>query len=99
MLDKPKELSYGPLYSQSTEELKAVKQYLVENLDKGFIVPSQAPFSSPVLFVKKPSSGLRFCVDYRKLNQLTKKDRYPLPLINKTLARLNKAKVYTKLDI
>ncbi len=58
MLDKPKELSYGLLYSQSTEELKAVKQYLVENLDKGFIVPSQAPFSSPVLFVKKPSSSL-----------------------------------------
>ncbi len=52
-----------------------------------------------MLFVKKPSSGLRFCVDYRKLNQLTKKDYYPLPLINKTLARLNKAKVYTKLDI
>ncbi len=52
-----------------------------------------------MLFVKKPSSGLRFCVDYRKLNQLTKKDRYPLPLIDETLARLNKAKVYIKLNI
>ncbi len=52
-----------------------------------------------MLFVKKPSSSLRFCIDYRKLNQLTKKDRYPLPLIDETLARLNKAKVYTKLDI
>ncbi len=52
-----------------------------------------------MLFVKKPSSGLRFCINYKKLNQLTKKDRYPLPLINKTLARLNKAKVYIKLNI
>ena len=72
---------------------------MLKNLHKGWIKPSQAPYSSPVLFVKKPNGSLRFCVNYRKLNQLTKKDRYPLPLIDETLARLNKAKVYTKLDI
>jgi hypothetical protein len=49
--------------------------------------------------VKKANSSLRFCVDFCRLNNLTCKDRYPLPLIDKTLARLAKAKVYTKLDI
>lgn len=92
-------LNYGPLYNQSAEELQQVKQYLMENLKKGWIEPSKAPYSSPVLFVKKPNGGLRFCVDYRKLNAITKKDRYPLPLIDETLARLCKAKIFTKLDI
>ena len=49
--------------------------------------------------MKKPSGGLRFCVDYRKLNAITKKDRYPLPLIDETLARLDKSQIFTKLDI
>jgi hypothetical protein len=52
-----------------------------------------------VLFVKKANSSLQFCVDFRKLNNLTYKDRYPLPLIDKTIARLAKAKIYIKLDI
>jgi hypothetical protein len=47
----------------------------------------------------KPDGGLRFCVDYRKLNALTKKDRYPLPLIEEVFERLSKAKIFTKLDI
>ena len=92
-------MGYGPLYSQSSEELKLVKQYLMENLERGWIEPSQAPYSSPVLFVKKPNGGMRSCVDYRKLNAVTKKDRYPLPLIDETLARLGNAKIFTKLDI
>ena len=70
----------------SAEELKVVKKYLVNNLDKGFIEPSQAPFAAPVLFVKKPDRSLYFYIDYRKLNYITKKDQYLLPLINKTLA-------------
>jgi hypothetical protein len=68
-------------------------------LHRGFIKASQSPFASPVLFVKKANRSLRFCVDFRRLNNLTRKDRYPLPLIDKTIARLAKAKVYTKLDI
>jgi hypothetical protein len=51
------------------------------------------------LFIKKPNGGLRLCIDYRKLNQLTRKDQYPLPLINKIFARLGKTKIFTKLDI
>jgi len=98
-LDASASLSYGPLYSQTTAELRALKDYLIENLDKGFIESSQAPWSSLVLFVKKPNSGLRFCIDFRKLNLLTRKDQYPLLLIDETLAHLNCVKVYIKLDI
>jgi transposase InsO family protein len=98
-LEEEHSLGYCPLYNQSVDELKATKQYLVENLAKGFIVPSQAPFASPVLFVKKASGGLRFCIDYRKLNAITRKNRYPLPLIDETLTRISKAKIFTKLDI
>jgi hypothetical protein len=92
-------LGYSPLYKMTTEELHTVKQYLLDNLHKGFIEPSQAPYASPVLFVKKPNGSLRFCIDYRKLNEITKKDRYPLPLIDETLARIANAKIFTKLDI
>ena len=83
----------------SREELALVKEYVKEHLSKGFIKASQSPFASLVLFIRKPQGGLRFCVDYRKLNAITKKDRYPLPLIDETLAQLNKAKIITKLDI
>ena len=94
-----KALKYSPLYRMSVEELEAVKQYITENLDKGFIEPSQAPFAAPILFVKKPNGSLRLCIDFRVLNSLTRKDRYPLPLIDETLARIASAKIFTKLDI
>lgn len=97
--DKEATLAPSPLYGMSLEHLELAKAYLQEHLDKGFIEHSDAQFASPVLFVKKPGGGWRFCVDYRKLNEFTKKDRYPLPLIEETLARLQRAKVFTKLDI
>ncbi|KAF9696002.1 hypothetical protein EKO04_006265 [Ascochyta lentis] len=55
--------------------------------------------SAPVLFVKKPGGGLWFCVDYRALNAITKKDRYPLPLIHETLSQISKATWFTKVDV
>ena len=67
-------LGFHPLYKQTAEELLATKQYLVENLGKGFIDQSQAPFAAPILFVKKANGGLRFCIDYWKLNAITCKD-------------------------
>ena len=79
--------------------LEATKQYLLDNLNKGFIDYSYSPFASPVLFVAKPNGGLRFCVNYRKLNKFTRKDQYPLSLIDELLTRLTQAKVFTKLDI
>ena len=98
-LEDSSALTYSPLYKHSTKELESLKAYLVDNLAKGFIETSQAPFGAPILFVKKPNGSLRLCVDYRKLNALTRKDRYPLPLIDETLARMASAKIYTKLDI
>ncbi|CEJ95270.1 Putative Pol-like protein [[Torrubiella] hemipterigena] len=96
---KEKSPLWGPLYGMSREELIVLRKILTELLDKGFIRASSSPASAPVLFVKKPGGGLRFCVDYRGINQITRKDRYPLPLINETLRLLSKAKWLTKLDI
>ena len=76
-----------------------MKEYLTEHLSRGFITVSNYPYVSPVLFVKKPGSSLRFCINYRKLNALTKKDAYLIPRINELLARVSKAKIFTKLDI
>ena len=72
---------------------------LDDNLAKGFIRASRSHAASPVMFVEKPGGGLRFCVDYRGLNAVTIKNRYPLPLIAETLNRLSRAKIFTKLDI
>ena len=99
ILEKESNLRYSSLYKMTTEELKAVKKYLEKNLHKGFIEPSQAPFAAPVLFIWKGNGALRFCIDYWKLNALTKKDQYLLPLIDKTLAWISQAKIFTKLDI
>jgi hypothetical protein len=76
-----------------------MKQYLVENLNKGFIAPSQSPFAALILFTRKSNGSLRFCVDYRKLNVLTMKNQYPIPLIEETLNKMNRARIFTKLDI
>jgi transposase InsO family protein len=97
---QPEELGYSPLYKMSLEEAEACKKYIVDNLHKGFIESSNAPWAAPVLFAPKPGGrGLRFCVDYRKLNALTRKDRYPLPLIDETMSRIAQAKIFTKIDI
>jgi hypothetical protein len=96
---KEPDLPWGPLYSMSRGELLVLRKTLTELLDKNFIRTSSSPASAPVLFAKKPGGGLRFCVDYRALNALTQKDRYPIPLIKETLNSLSKAKWFTKLDI
>jgi hypothetical protein len=88
-----------PLYSMSTEQLVALKEYLTENLRKEWIVPSGAKYGFPVLFAKKPNNGLRLCVNYRELNARTRKNTYFLLLIEKTLERISRARVYIKLDI
>ena len=90
---------FGPLYGMLHKELLTLKEFIEENLAKGFIRHSSSPAGAPVLFVKKADGSLRFCVDYRGLNEMTIKNRYPLPLIQETLARLQKARWYTKLDL
>ncbi|RAL62894.1 hypothetical protein DID88_004735 [Monilinia fructigena] len=96
---KESTVPWGPLYNMSYDELLVLRKTLTEYLDKGFIRVSNSPAAAPVLFVRKPGGGLRFCVDYRALNKVTRKDRYPLPLIQETLQRAGKAKWYTKLDV
>lgn len=90
---------WGPLYNMSREELLLLRKTLTELLDKNFIRVSSSPAAAPVLFAKKPGGGLRFCVDYRALNAITRKDRYPLPLIRETLRSISHAKWLTKLDV
>lgn len=99
LLQPGTEPPWGPLYPMSVNELLVLKKFLTENLSKGFIRISSSPASSPVLFARKPGGGLRFCVDYRGLNAITIKDRYPIPLLQETLDRLAHAKIYTKLDV
>jgi len=99
ILESGKSPTAGPLYNMSQDELLVLRKYLDDNLTKGFIRASSSPAASPVLFVRKPGGGLRFCVDYRGLNTITIKDRYPIPLVQETLHRLSKAVIYTKLDI
>ena len=90
---------FGPIYSLSELELGALKEYIDSNLAKGYIKPSTSPAGAPILFVKKKDGSLRLCVDYRGLNNITVRNRYPLPLINELLDRLNKAKIFTKIDL
>lgn len=98
-LTQPNNLTLSPLYRQTTKELQALKKFIDENLNRGWIAPSNAPFAAPILFVKKANGDLRLCVDYRKLNEISVKDGYPLPRIDEILSQMSKAKVFTKLDL
>ena len=90
---------FSLLYKMSRMELETLKKYLEDNLSKKFIRHSSSPAGAPVLFVKKADRLLRLCVDYRGLNKITVKNRYPLLLIQEMLACLSQAKWFTKLDL
>ena len=90
---------YGPIYSLGPVELETLKTYIKTNLANGFIRPSKSPAGALILFVGKPDGSLRLCVDYQGLNNLTIKNRYPLPLIGESLDRLGRAKRFTQLDL
>ena len=90
---------FGPLYNLSATELSTLREYLERNLQKGMIRHSISPAASPLLFTPKKDGGLRPCVDYRSLNDMTIKNRYPLPLITEALDRLQGAQIFTKLDV
>jgi len=87
------------LYSLSLVELSTLRTFINENLNTGFIHPTTSSHAAPVLFVKKKDSSLHLCVDFRGLNKITKKDRYPLPLISDLLDSPSHAKIYSKIDL
>jgi len=87
------------VYPMSLNEQEELDRFLDENLWKGYIRPSKSPLSSPVFFVKKKDGKLRFVQDYRKLNQFTIKNRYPLPLVVDIISCLQGARYFTKFDI
>ena len=86
-------------YRLSTAEQDELRRQLTDLLAKGHIRPSKSPYSSPVIFVRKKDGTLRMCVDYRGLNRITIRDRYPLPRIEELLDRLKGAKLFSKLDL
>lgn len=92
-------LPYAKNRPFSPLELKVIKKWLDKELAKGFIRPSQSDVASPILLVVKPGGGVRICVDFRGINNVTLKSRYPIPLIKETLDAICKAKVFTKLDV
>jgi hypothetical protein len=98
-LEEGKEPPFLPIYQMSEADLGTLREYLDENLKKGFIRPSTSPAGSPVLLVPKKDGKKRLCVDYRKLNAITIKDRYALPLADELRDRLVGAKMFTKLDL
>ena len=88
-----------PVYRMSPAELDELKKQLDDLTEKGFIRPSKSPFGSPVLFVKKHDGTLRLCVDYRALNKVTIKNKYPLPRVDELFDRLQGARYFSKLDL
>jgi transposase InsO family protein len=86
-------------YKMSPLELRALREQLDELLELGYIQPSTSPWAAPVLFVKKKDGSLRLCVDYRGLNAVTTKNKYPLPLLDEFFDRFQGAKFFSKLDL
>ena len=99
LIDDPKVPPWRPIPSLCQFELQALKEYLQSNLERNFIQHSKSPYGASVLFVKKKDGSLRLCVDYRGLNNVTVKDRTPMPNIKEMHDRLNGAKVFSKLDL
>jgi hypothetical protein len=86
-------------YRMPPNELAELKIQLQDLLDKGYIRPSASPWGCPALFMKKKDNSLRLCVDYRPLNAVTIKNKYPLPRIDILFDQLAGAKVFSKIDL
>ncbi|GJY83958.1 putative reverse transcriptase domain-containing protein [Tanacetum coccineum] len=86
-------------YRLAPSEMKELFGQLKELSDKGFIRPSSSPWGAPVLFIEKKDGSFRMCIDYRELNKLTVKNRYPLPKMNDLLDQLQGSNIYSKIDL
>ena len=88
-----------PIYRMSPVELEAMRKELDKLLANGSIEPSVSPYGAPVLFIKKKDGDLRMCIDYRALNNITIKNRFPIPLIDDLTDLLHGAQIFTKIDL
>jgi hypothetical protein len=86
-------------YMMSVEELKELKKQLTELQEAGYIRPSSSPWGAPVLFIQKKDGSQRMCVDYRSLNDVTVKNKYPLPRIEDLFDQMRGARVFSKIDL
>jgi len=91
--------SRSRLYQMFNYKLQKIKKYLINHLNKEFIFFSFASYVSLILFIKKKDESLRFCIDYKKLNALIKRNRYSLSLIDETLAYIQESKYRTRLNV
>jgi hypothetical protein len=96
---KDKMSFFESIYNLSMTELELLREYLDEFLTKKFVVFFFSFANAPILFVKKSKDDLRLCVDYKKLNVITIKNRYSISLVNQLLNRFSEVKKFTKLDI
>jgi len=87
------------VYPLSVTEQSELDRFLTENLETGRILPSKSPMASPVFFIKKKDGSLLLVQDYQMLNEMTVKNKYPLPLVSELVNQLRGAKYFTKLDI
>ena len=98
-LEEGKTVPIKKIYALSYDQIEELHRYLKQNEQRGWIRQVKTGRASPIMFVKKKDGKLRLCVVYRALNEITKKDRHPLPLINEALDMLGGARYFTKLDI
>ena len=89
----------GPIYKLSEPKDLILREYISENVSRGFIRPSTSATGAPVLFAPKTDGSLRLCVDYRKLNLVTKKNAYSIPQMGHLLTTFNGSKIFTKIDL
>ena len=87
------------MYRLSPAEFEDMKRQVKELLAKGWIEPSTSPYGAPILFVGKKDGGLRMCIDYRALNKITFKNRYPIPRIDDLFDQLQGAKYFSSIDL
>ena len=89
----------GRVYALTQSEQKALQEFLTEHLRKGYIRPSKSPYASPFFFIKKKDGKLRPVQDYRRVNEWTIRNRYPLPLIPELINRVKGAALFSKFDV
>ncbi|MBW0498801.1 hypothetical protein O181_038516 [Austropuccinia psidii MF-1] len=89
----------GVIYSLSNQESDTLRAYISANVEKGFILTSSSPIGAPVPFVKKNDGGLCLCVDYHKLNDVTRKNKYPVAPMNQLLTVFNGSSIFSKISL